>query len=245
MKLSGTTKKNLKSLGIVTAIFGVLSLYSFNCAPPSFQVADGGSAVLSSTGVLIPDGGGNGQVDPAPVLSQSLLTSEQVYSSLMNITDQYTPVTTQIQNNQLNEFGIREGAFTVAPELTWLNSPMLIALTSFAGSVCEGVVQREQNITDITARKYFVGVNFGGVVTNFTETDYLASVTRMTNNFWGRAPSSEEVTAFTSFRTDFIAAPQTAGLTPADPNRSATQRTRDIAVATCTAILSSYDVFTY
>lgn len=242
MKLDSVTKKNLKSLGLVTAIFGVLSLYSFNCAPPSFQVASGDSAVLGSTGVLVPDGGGSTPVDNAPVaLSQSLLTSEQIYQSLMGLTEQSAAPS----NAQLTEFDIRSGSFSVAPELTWLNGPMLIALTSFSGEVCNGLVSREQAITDVNARKYFVGMNFGGVVTAYSENDYLAAVTRMTNNFWGRAPSSEEMTAFTSFRTDFIAAQQTAGLTPADPNRSATQRTRDLALASCTAILSSYDVYTY
>ena len=78
----------IKNLGILTAIFGGLSLYSFNCAPPSFQIADQGSVTLSSVGPDVTGNGNGSTLDPQIVAPQALLTSEQIYESMMNLTGQ-------------------------------------------------------------------------------------------------------------------------------------------------------------
>jgi hypothetical protein len=226
-----STLRTIKNLGILTAIFGGLSLYSFNCAPPSFEVADNGSLTLSSTGNTIT---GNGpSLDPKVVAPQALLTSEQIYESMMNLTGQKATPT----NTQLQEFDRRAGSFGVSPALEKVNAPMMIALTSFSGEVCNGLVAKEQALA-AAQRTYFGSVNFGAAVSALDNTSYQDAVSKMINSFIGRAPSSEETALFTTFKTDFIAAIPAANLTqPA--------QTRALILSSCAAVLSSFDIYTY
>lgn len=230
MKLDNSKLRVLKSLGILIGMFGTLSFYGFNCAPPSFQVMDQSSLSVSNTGDIIPSGGG---VDLKPTLPQALLTAEQVYQSMLNLTEQ----TTTITGNQVGEFTRREGAFSESSEVNLVNSPMLIAMTSFAGEVCNGLVAREQGQT-AAMRKYFQSVNFTGPIANLTADNYSDVVTRMANGFWGRAPSSDELTLFNTFRSDFTAAIPAAQI-------AQNAQTRALVLSTCTAMLGSFDVFTY
>lgn len=221
----------LKNIGIITAIFGGLSLYSFNCAPPSFKIADQGSLVMASTGDVIT---GNGPLlDTKVVAPQALLTSEQIYESLMNLTGQKESVT----NSQLQEFDRRSGSFGVSPELEKVNAPMMIALTSFSGEVCNGLVKKEQDL-DAAQRQYFKNINFNAAAGQVTEANYQDAISKMINSFIGRAPSSEEVTLFTQYKTDYMAA------IPANQVNQ-TAQTKSLMLSTCAAILSSFDVYTY
>ncbi len=222
----------IKNVSILTLVFGGLSFYSFNCAPPSFQVADQNSLVLSSTdGVIAEDFGP--LLDEKVTAPQALLTSEQVYESMMNLTGQKATVT----NAQLGEFDRRSGAFGVSPELNKVNAPMMIALTSFSGEVCNGLVQREQNLA-AAQRQYFQNVNFGMAIAQLNDTNYQDVVSKLTNSFMGRAPSSEEVTLFSTYRTEFIAAIPAA-------NVAQTAQTRALVLSTCAAVLSGFDLYTY
>jgi hypothetical protein len=157
-ELKESKLKTLKNVGLLTIIFGGLSLYSFNCAPPSFQIADEGNMSLSSNGFFI-SGSNSSAVDAAIIAPQSLLTSVQIYESMLNLTDQKGTVT----NAQLQEFDRRSGSFSVEPSIEKLNAPMMIAMTSFAGEVCNGLVAREQGLM-ANQRKYFQSVNFGGAI---------------------------------------------------------------------------------
>ena len=221
----------LKNLGILTAIFGGLSLYSFNCAPPSFQIADQGSLTLASTGNIISSTGPS--LDTKVVAPQALLTSEQIYESMMNLTGQKQTVT----NTQLQEFDRRSGSFGVSPALEKVNAPMMIALTSFSGEVCNGLVTKEQNMA-ADQRTYFKAVNFNAAVSALNDADYQATVSKMISSFIGRAPSAEETALFATYKTDFIAAIPAANITQ-------TAQTRNLVLSLCSAVLSSFDIYTY
>ncbi len=229
-KLSNTSI--LKNIAFLTVLFGGLSFYSFNCAPASFVVDDSGSLSLSSNGEII-TGDGGPSLDVKVIAPQALLTSEQIYESLLNLTGQKATVT----NGQIQEFERRSGSFGVSSQLDKVNAPMMIALTSFSGEICNGLVQREQG-QPADQRKFFQGVNFGAAVAMLNETSYQESVSRMANSFLGRSPSSEEVTLFNQFRTEFIAAIPAA-------NIGQNAQTRALVLSTCTALLSSFDVYTY
>lgn len=230
LKNEGNMKNlsTLKNISLITAIFGGLSLYSFNCAPPAFKLANDDSLTLSSTGI-----NSGLSLDVKIEAPQSLLTSEQVYESNMNLTGQKETVT----NAQLQEFTRRSGSFSVSSDLSKINAPMLIALTSFNGEVCNGLVQKEQALA-ADQRQFFQNVNFGGAIGLLSSADYLAVVSRLSNSFIGRAPSSEEVNLFGQFRTDFIATIPAA-------NVNQTAQTRALILSTCTALMSSFDVYTY
>lgn len=230
-ELKESKLRTLKNLGILTAIFGGLSLYSFNCAPPSFQIADQGSLILSSTGNTITGTGPS--LDTKVVAPQALLTSEQIYESMMNLTGQKQTVT----NTQLQEFDRRSGSFGVSPSLEKVNAPMMIALTSFSGEVCNGLVTKEQGMT-ADQRTYFKTVNFNGAVSALNDADYQSSVSAMINSFIGRAPTAEETALFSTYKTEFVAAIPAANITqPA--------QTRALVLSVCAAVLSSFDIYTY
>lgn len=227
-----SNKSILKNVAFLTAVFGGLSFYSFNCAPSSFVVADAGSLVMSSTGELI-NGEDGPSLDVKVVAPQALLTSEQIFESLMNLTGQKATVT----NVQIQEFERRSGSFGVSSQLDKVNAPMMIALTSFSGEVCNGLVQKEQDLA-VDQRKYFQGINFGAAIAMLSDTAYQESVSKMTNAFLGRAPSSEELTLFSQFRSEFVAAIPAA-------NIGQNAQTRALILSTCSALLSSFDVYTY
>ena len=238
MKENKDTNKNsklntIKNISILTAVFGALSFYSFNCAPPSFQVADENSLVLSSTTGEIVSGNQSPLLDEKVQAPQALLTFSQIYESMLNLTGQRGTVS----NAQLTEFGIRAGAFGVSSELEKVNSPMLLALTSFAGSVCDGLVTREQGL-GAAQRLYFGQVNFGGAIGTLTNDAYLDGIAKMMTAFYGRAPSAEESALFTAYRTDFV-----ASIPAANINQAA--QTRALVVSSCAAVLSGFDAFTY
>lgn len=227
-------KRILKNLSFVTVLFGCLSFYSFNCAPPSFNVANQSDKLVLNSNSLVPfDDVGMGTLDTKTMLPYALQTADQVFNSFINLTEQ-----PNFSNAIRDEYGIREGAMSVTPDLKFVNAPMLIAITSLAGEVCNGLLARETAISDMSQRKYFSLVNFGQPVANFTEANYVSTVTQLANSFWGRAPSSEEIQLFTGFRTDFIAA-----IAPAQVTQTA--QTRALAMSTCSAMLGSFDVFTY
>lgn len=233
MKLEN--KKVLKKLSLIVGITALLSSYGFNCAPASFNVANqGDSAILSSNGIIpIDDVGLDGTLDQKTNLPYALQTSEQVFNSFINLTDQ-----PNFSNTIMNEFNIRSGTLSVKSDLKFMNAPMLFAITSLAGEVCNGLVAREQAIVDTTQRKFFSSVNFAQAITSLDQASYTSTVTRLANSFWGRAPSSEEIQLFDGFRTDFIAA------IPAAQAAQAAQ-TRALALSTCTAMLATFDVYTY
>ncbi len=233
-KLSGEFKRIIKGLAVVTVLFGFLSFYGFNCAPPSFQTANSYSMTMSSNGDLVP----TEVSESTQNLAQALLTTEQVYQSLMNLTGQdEAGVETGQRDQQIAEFDRREGAFSVSPNMNLVNAPMLIALTSFAGETCDGLVAREV-AQNAAARRFFGPVNFNSPIANVTDASYNQVVTSLATQVWGRAPSSEEMTFFTGYRTDYI-----TGIPPAMIGQNGF--TRSLMITTCTAILSAFDVFTY
>jgi hypothetical protein len=222
-----------KNVAILTVVFGGLSFYSFNCAPPAFQVKDeGGQLQLSSQSPEIVTGG-TPLLDKKVEAPQALLTFEQIYESHMNLTGQRGNVSDPL----LQEFSRRAGSFGVSPELLKVNSPMLLALTSFSGEVCNGLVQREQGL-QADQRSYFGRVNFTTALNQLTNEGYLDSVSKMTSSFLGRAPSSEEIALFTTYRTEYMADLPTA-------NAGQPAQTRNLILSTCAAILSTFDAYTY
>lgn len=229
------TKRNLKNAAIVIGLFGTLSFYGFNCAPPSFQVADdGGSLVLSSNGIVpVDEVGGSPVLEPKTDLPYALLTAEQVFYSMLNVTDQ-----PNFSNTIRDEYNIRSGSLSVLSDLKTVNGPMLLAITSLAGEVCNGLVAREQAIADVSQRKFFGSVNFAQAIANLNATGYTDVVTKLSNSFLGRAPSSAELTMFNGYRTDFQAAIPAANIGQA-------AQTRALVLSTCSALLSSLDVFSY
>ncbi len=219
--------KKFKGPIAVLVIFSSLSVLSFNCAPQSFKLQDATSLVLKDDAIVFEE-----SFDTKPTLPEALLTSEQIFKSLLNLTNQNSP-----DDQQLREFNRRQGSFPISSEVSLVNSPMLMSLTSLAGTVCNSLVTTEMS-KQMTDRKFFGPVTFTSPVANLAANDYSLIVDSFAKSLWGRAPSSEENQAFLIFRNEFIAEIPSAELADV-------KHTRNLMISTCTAVSSSFDVFTY
>lgn len=205
---------------LIVAMFGLATL-SFNCAPSLFENADYGSpSTTQNTG---PDIFSDQKMSP-----WVLQNTYQVYSSFGNVTGQYLAFTA----NQLAEYDARTGALSQTDKISEINAPLQLAATSLAGEFCNGLIARESAAG--AARKYFTGVNFGAALSGNNATLYQNSIEAMAQGFWGRTINQDETNILSAFYTDFVA---TAGTQAA--------QTRNLYLATCSAMLASFDTITY
>lgn len=219
MKKNLSLKRNLR-IGIVILGLSGLSTLSFNCAPGLFKSADH-SEESSSVG-----GQGSTPSFDKPKAPWVLMTSEQVFQTMLNVTGQ--PVPTAAQRT---EFDARTGALAGTDNLTNLNAPLALGATSLAGEVCNGLIVKESVANAV--RKFFVGVNFGANPAANNAQAFANATSVMARSFYGRELKAEEASILSAFYTDFI-----AGATAVD-------NTKDLYLSACAAMLSSTDALTY
>jgi hypothetical protein len=211
--------KNVAIIGF--GMFG-LSTLSFNCAPGLFQ-----SANFSSTSV-----GSNGVVNLAnkfaePISPYVLMTSKQVYESMLNLTGQVNRKTA----SQQTEFASRSQAMADTSNIASVNAPLQLGTTSVAGEICRKVINDEKN--GVVPRKLFAGVDFTTGPSS-QAAGYSAAVRKMALTYWGREPDQAESEYITKFYQDF-----TSGVA------STAAETDKLYLATCAAMLASFDSMTY
>ncbi len=200
-----------KKLSMIFVGMTGMATFSFNCAPSLFESARGGGS--GSLDLFSSFEATNGPL--------TLLTAEQTYQSMLNLTGQSESVVAR------PEYLSRAGSMASTPSLTNVNSPLLLASTSLAGDVCENLITKET--TD--GRIYFTAVNFnaGPDITTFQ-----GAVSTLALNFWGRPINGDEFAALNEFYSEFTAgATQNAALT------------RDLMLGACSAMLSSFDSLVY
>lgn len=209
-----------KRISMVLAGMIGLSTLSFNCAPSLFQSASYSSGSRLGTFSTF------GKVN-TPV---SLLTGEQIFQSMANVTGQSLAIT----NNQRNEYNSRFNSFSATDSMGNFNSPMLLAATSLAGEMCNGLVAKEKALA-ATARRYFQNINFNATPAVNTLDAYLSSIEVLAVSAWGRSLTSEERTAFTEYFAEFKS-------NIAQMNNQATD---NLAITSCAVVLSSFDALIY
>lgn len=207
---------------LLVAMFGLATL-SFNCAPSLFENADYGGGSQSTN--IGPDVFNDQKMSP-----WVLQNTFQVFSSYANVTGQNLAISA----NQLAEYDARTGALSQTDKISDINAPLQMAATSLAGEFCNGLLTRESAAG--ATRKYFTGVNFGANLQNAAngQATFQASIDAMAQGFWGRMISVDETAILNAFFTDFVA---TAG--------TANAQTRNLYLATCSAMLASFDTITY
>jgi hypothetical protein len=205
---------------IILVSMGALSTLSFNCAPSLMQAADYSYLNQGSTAGL--------DTFEMPKDSPWVLQNTfQVFASMANVTGQAGAVTA----NQLAEYDARAGAMSQTDKITDINAPLQMAASSLAGEFCNGLIAREQAAMN---RIYFTGVNFAANLAGNTTQAYANAVGAMAQGFWGRAIKPEEISIMQSYYNDFVSS---AG---ANVNQ-----TRALYLATCAAMLASFDTITY
>jgi hypothetical protein len=218
-------KLKWRRISVLVAAMAGLSTLTFNCAPSMFQSSRfmSLSSSSSSTGIF----------DAPKTSPYVLMTSKQTYQTMLNVTGQAQAAT----NTQNQEYNARSGSLSDNSNLTSLTAPMQMAMTSLAGEVCNGLVSKEIAL-DPASRHFFTQVDFKSAPAQNTSAAFEAAVGVMAQSFWNRAPTAGESALFGQFYADFI-----GGLT-GNNAKSATQ-TKNLYLATCTAMLSSFDTYTY
>jgi len=213
MKMKNLSQKWTRISMIVAGMTAMVTL-TFNCAPSVFQSAKGGSGSFDLFSIF--------DKPNAPI---SLMTAEQTYRSMLNVTGQTAaPVGTA-------EYNLRFASMSATDSLANINSPLLLASTSLAGEVCNNLLNAEK-ASD--ARRFFNGVNFSAGQNAGAADLYAAAVEAMAQAFWGRPLNAEEASILTGFYTSFT--------TGANNNADLTN---DLYLGTCAAMLSSFDSLVY
>lgn len=215
MKISRKWKK------IAIVAFGMfgLSTLSFNCSPSLFQAKDFSS--VSAKGVTPIT-----KFDE-PKSPYVLMTSKQVFNSMLNLTGQANRKT----DAQQTEYLARMQSMADTSNLASVNAPMQLSITSLAGEVCRKVINDEKS--GALPRNLFTGVDFTKGPSG-QAAGYTVAVSKMARTFWGRDVSENEGHHLTTFFQEF-----TAGVA------DTAAETDKLYLATCAAMLASFDATTF
>ena len=216
-----TMSRKWKRISIVVAGLCGLSTLSFNCAPSLFQSAtysSSGSFNLFSTFTKV----------NTPV---SLMTGEQIYESMLNVTGQSQAATT----TQVDEYKSRINAFSPIDNLANMSSPMMLAASSLAGEVCNGLVTKEKGLA-ASSRRFFQGIDFTKKPSDNNAAGFMSAMDVFAVSAWGRHMSTEEQQVFSAYFEEFKSNVTTT-------NNAA--QTDNLCISACAAVLSSFDALVY
>lgn len=224
MDMNFKISRKWKKISMIVAGMVGLSTLTFNCAPSMFQSMKFG------------EGAGNGLLEAVEDIFSgpkkspfAMMTAKQTYKTFLNVTGQEGAQTT----TQLSEYDARFSSLSSNDRLSSINAPLQMAAVSLAGEVCNGLVTKE-TAAAASARRFFSQVDFTKPVSGNSQAAFSATVQVMANSFWGRSPTSDEASLLNQFYNEFSA---TAGTNTAG--------TRNLYLATCAAMLGSYDTYTY
>ncbi|WP_413587247.1 hypothetical protein [Bdellovibrio sp. HCB274] len=162
----------------------------------------------------------------------ALLSAEQTMASMMRVTN-VTAVSTTLST----EYSNRYGALAAGNDLSMANGPLMLSATSLAGEVCNSLLTTEK-AQAAAQRAFFGSVNFAAGVSSLTDEAFATSVRGMARSYWGRNVNGEELALLLGYKADFIAA-------LAANARTQAASTSNLMLATCAAMLSSFDAITY
>ncbi len=208
-----TLSTKWKKISVILAGMCGLATLSFNCSPALFESRQGtGTRSLEIFSVF--------EATNAPIV---LLTAEQTYQSMLNVTGQSTtPVSRP-------EYLSRFGTLSATPNLGNMNSPLMLASTSLAGDVCNGAITKESSAGG--ARTLFPGVDFSAAPNAAT---FAEAVSAMGEAFYGRRINGEEMAILNGYFAEM-----SAGET------QNAQLTRRVILGACSSMLSSFDSLVY
>lgn len=176
-------------------------------------------------------GGGYNQETNVSKNSYALLSAEQILKSMSSVTD------VGINGPIMNEYNARNTVLATNNDLRQSTAPMMIAISNLAGTFCEETLNREVS-SAASSRKLYPNVNFTSGIGAVTDAQYVDSLNKLGQSFWGRAPASAEVANLQAAKAEFNTA-----LTAAERSQAAS--TRNLMLFTCTAMLASFDSFTF
>ncbi|MFZ4402862.1 MAG: hypothetical protein ACOYOK_02060 [Pseudobdellovibrionaceae bacterium] len=230
--------KNQKILQIVLSVFAVVVVFGQACSQTpltsSWESQTSGEVNLASTastGIITPAATGTdviGKNNP----NIALLTGEQILKSYSQLTD----TENENQNSVMNVYNSRRGLFAVENNINLTTSPLLLAATTLAGESCLNLVNKESRST--SGRKFFSSLDFNKGLSAQGDANLKLVYQNFAQNFWARSPNDEEIKIYQDSLKDF-----TATLSASDLSNA--RSTRNWALLSCTATLSSFDVLSF
>ncbi len=168
----------------------------------------------------------------------ALLSAEQIFKSMISVSGVVSADDTSNPADELiiSTYRNRSGTLPSGQDLRLMTAPMIVSVTNLASAICAKLVDQERATVDESTRLYFKEFNFAAGPSSVSESALGAAAGRMARNFWRRDIKSEELDAVNSImRTDFLA----------EATGTSSVETRNLAIGTCTAMLSSMDALVY
>ncbi|UYL08494.1 hypothetical protein B9G69_015735 [Bdellovibrio sp. SKB1291214] len=162
----------------------------------------------------------------------ALLSAEQTFASMLRVSN-----VTTVSPALAAEYDNRYGALAAGNDLSMANPPLMLGATSLAGEVCNSVLTTEK-AQAAASRAFFGSVNFATGVSSVTDAQFNSSVRGMARSYWGRNETAEELALLNTFKSEFITA-------LAANARTQAASTSNLMLATCSAMLSSFDALSY
>lgn len=225
-------KRLLKNTLLLSLSLGVMTIYGFNCSQHGF-VSE--SVDVSSTNSVF------GSTEKAkPQYGISVLSAEQLLRSMASVTGVKNITNLADQDDVLinNTFRQRSGALPVTKDLDVISGPMMVSIANLAGAVCVKMVKEEKANTNASERRFFKEFDFTLGPNAISSSGFQSTAKRLARGFWGREATAEELSDISSVMLgDFVSG--------AAANRTATDRTQDLANGLCVAMLSSFDAIVH
>lgn len=217
-------KPNLIPGALVLVAMAAVTMTFQNCGP---------QGLLQYEQASVSDPGST--VDPVTFFDQrndmKMMTGDQVYrsmSALSGVPPENAATTTA--------YNLASTTLADNFSLNAISSPLLLNVTNLGATFCDQAINSESAAGAV--RKIFVGVNFAAAVSQLSGATYTTWIQAMSQQFWGRPLTSAEESILNQARADHVAAIAANQVT-------AVAQTRILALAICTAMISSNDSFTF
>ena len=226
MKVEKRLIKNLTNVALAGCLVVASAIIGTNCA--GFKASESIEGA-SAQGIVEPE---------VPV---AMMTGEQMLKGMIAATgtEGLGDMDTAEDVAIATEYKERTGSLPSIQDLGSATGPTLIAVTNVAGTICQKAVERDLAFAagDAEERLFFREFNFAaGVGAQDPEAVRLA-FKRLARNAWRRDTTNIEDNAILTFAHEFYSSRGNQADGPV--------LTKNLAVATCAAVLSSIDALTY
>lgn len=157
-------------------------------------------------------------------LDESLLTANQVYASMAEVTGVAPDANTFNEWNGNARTGLSDNNKVVS-----ITAPMMMTTANLASRFCMQALG-----TAAPQQRIFAGVNFQAGVSAISDSGYQATLENMAQKLWGRSISQEEVEHFMIYKNEYM------GTVPAN-QRNTPGYVGVFYLGVCTAMLGSYE----
>ncbi|WP_347357533.1 hypothetical protein [Bdellovibrio sp.] len=223
----------MKARNKIGAVIGVT--FSFLFVVASFQNCAKQADFASLEEITVNGGGGESSssnnsskaqtdIDGAPVDAKQTLESMMSLLGLSRADINMTAV-----NSEIN---YRRNLLVAQNDLSMVNSPAIIAITSLAGVVCQQAVAKEKKGT----KDLFKYLDFAKGPSSYGKLGAINTYISMVDRFWMRSPSKEELSLISQAVDEYFSTLDSAAMTKAVESEK-------LAIFICTGMLSVPDSY--